>query len=226
MGQKSALLLGATGLVGSQLLKLLLDDNQYNRVVVLSRKNSGEQHDKLTEVIIDFNDLESAKQHFAVDDLFCCLGTTIKKAKTREAMIQVDYGYPIEAARLAKEMGVGHYALVSSIGANPDSPNAYLRTKGKLEADLKSLDFKSLSIFQPSLLLGERQEVRFGESLASKLMPLLSFVFVGKLKRYKAIDAFDVAKGMYRATHLAKPGATVYPTDEIKKLADTYRPSV
>ncbi|WP_010273213.1 oxidoreductase [Paenibacillus senegalensis] len=219
MSQKTALLLGATGLVGGHLLKLLLESEHFGRVVVLSRKSGGAKHEKLQEIILDFNSLDSAKPHFAVDVLFCCLGTTIKKAKTREAMIRVDYEYPLEAGRLAKEMGVGHYAVVSSIGANADSPNAYLRTKGRLEADLKSLDFAALSIFQPSLLLGKRQEFRFGEGLASKLLPLLSFAFAGKLKKYKAVAASDVAKAMYSAAYQTKPGTTVYPTDEIIKLA-------
>lgn len=221
MTKKSALLIGASGLVGGQLLKLLLEGRDYERVVILVRGPIGIQDAKLEEIIVDFDRLNTVKAKFAVNDVFCCLGTTIKKAKTREAMNRVDYEYPVAAAKLAREMGAEQYAIVSSLGANPDSSVWYLRMKGTLEHDLKAVGFPSLYLFQPSLLIGERKEFRASERFGAMLSPLFSFLFIGKLKKYKAIPAAAVARGMYQAAQLQRPGVTTYESDEIFALGGT-----
>ncbi|MGI6092695.1 MAG: NAD(P)H-binding protein [Veillonellaceae bacterium] len=219
MAQKSALLLGASGLVGGELLKLLLDGDEYQRVTILVRRPLAIQHPKLTEVVIDFNSLEQAKDKFSADDIFSCLGTTIKKAKTREAMNKVDYEYTMSAAKLAKAMDADKFLVISSIGANPNSPVWYSRLKGRLEADLKQLGLPALYVFQPSLLVGKRKEFRFGEYTAAFLSKFIPFMFNGPLKKYKPIKASTVAAGMYRAAQLPNSGIITFQSDKINQLA-------
>lgn len=221
MAQKSALLLGASGLVGGELLTLLLDGDEYERVTILVRRPLTIQHPKLAEVIVDFNLLAEVRDKFRVDDVFSCLGTTIKKAKTREAMNRVDYEYTMSAAKLAKAMGAKKFLVISSMSAKADSPVWYSRMKGQLEADLKQLGLPALYIFQPSLLLGKRNEFRFGETFAALLSKLLPFLFVGALKKYTPIQARTVASGMYNAAHLSNSGTITYQSDRIRQLANS-----
>lgn len=218
MGEKSALLLGASGLVGSELLQCLLNEKGYNTIVILVRKPLGIKHPKLIEIQADFGHLELYRDHFKVDDVFCCLGTTIKKAKTREEMTKVDVGYPLTAAKLAQEEGAKQFLVISSMGADPQSSFAYSRMKGTLEMELSNVGFQALHIFRPSLLLGQRKESRLGESAAAAIFPPLSFLLVGPLKKYRAIQAKTVAQAMYRAAHNHNQRTTVYLSNEIEAL--------
>ncbi len=211
MASKKALILGASGLVGGQLLRLLLDAPEYERVTALVRRTLGIEHAKLNEVIVNFDALDNYSDQFHVEDVFSCLGTTIKKAKTREAMNRIDYTYPLEAARLAKRTGVRRFLAVSSMSANPDSSIWYSRMKGNLERDLCRL-------VRPSLLLGQREEFRFGEHAAAWLMPKLAFLLVGNLRKYRAIEGAVVAKAMYRDAQLSESGVRIYMSDEIARL--------
>ncbi|CAH0344943.1 NAD(P)H-binding protein [Bacillus sp. CECT 9360] len=219
MGEKAALLLGASGLVGSELLQCLLNEKDYASIVILVRKPLGIQHHKLIEVQADFDHLEWYREHFHVDDVFCCLGTTIKKAKTREAMTKVDVDYPLSAAKLAQEEGARQILVISSMGADPQSSFAYSRMKGMLEVELGNVGFQALHIFRPSLLLGNRKESRPGESAAAVLLPPLSFLLVGPLKKYRAIQARTVALAMHRAARNNSQGTTIYLSDEMEALA-------
>ncbi|GAA0359629.1 oxidoreductase [Bacillus horti] len=221
MHKKSALLLGASGLVGEQLLQLFLNHDKYDRVVILVRRAIEYSHPKLEEVVVDFDRLADYKPLFAVDDIFCCLGTTIKVAGSREAMYQIDVGYPLQAARLAYEMGASQYLIVSSIGANANSRTWYLRMKGELEEALKQVGFSALHIFQPSLLLGDRKEHRPGESFATKLYTLFSFLLIGRLSKYKGIEAKTVAKAMYDRAQQSSSGEYTYQSDQIQQITDT-----
>lgn len=220
VGEKSALLLGASGLVGSELLQCLLNEKDYTSIVILVRKPLplGIQHHKLIEVQADFDHLEWYREHFRVDDVFCCLGTTIKKAKTRDAMTKVDVGYPLSAAKLAHEEGSKQFLVISSMGADPQSFFAYSRMKGMLETELGNVGFQALQIFRPSLLLGNRKESRLGESATAVLLPPLSFLLVGPLKKYRAIQARTVAQAMHRAAQNNSQGTTIYLSDEMEAL--------
>lgn len=218
MGEKSALIVGASGLVGMELLKFLLNETDYRSVIALVRKPLGIRHPKLAEKVVDFDHLDSNRENFMVDDVFCCLGTTIKKAKTREEMTKVDVGYPLTAAKLAHEKGAKQFLVISSMGADPGSSFAYSRMKGTLEKELSNIGFESLHIFRPSLLLGNRKEFRLGESVSGVILPALSFLLIGPLKKYKAIQAGMVALAMYRAAQRGKKGNTIYLSDEIQML--------
>lgn len=212
---KSALLVGASGLVGSELLNCLLNGTEYSRVLIFVRKPTGLKHPKLEERLIEFKNLPRYKEFFEVNDVFCCLGTTIRKAKSQAAFKKVDVEYPLELAKLAKEMKVEKFLVISSMGANPKSRVFYSRMKGLLEQELKEISIKSLHIFRPSLLLGNRKEFRIGESISASLTKGISFVFVGPLKKYKPIDAKTVAKGMYKAAQSTSEGIFTYLSDEI-----------
>jgi len=191
-----AVILGATGLVGSKLLDLLLTDNSISEVTALIRREIPLEHSKLNKVLCDFTNLEAQKDYFKVDTLFCCLGTTIKTAGSKEAFRFVDYELPLKAGKLFKQMGGKHYLLISALGANSVSPFFYNQVKGEIERDLKELDLPKITICRPSLLLGERQESRTLEGIGQKLIPLANSFLKGKLQKYQGIDAIEVAKAM------------------------------
>ncbi|MDP5275987.1 oxidoreductase [Chengkuizengella axinellae] len=213
--QKSALIAGSTGLVGSELLRYLLDSKEYESVTAIVRKPLHITHPKLKEFIVDFEKLHEFEDVFKVNDVFCCLGTTIKKAKTKEAMTRIDVEYPLVMAKLAKKMGAKQFLVISAMQANPNSSTFYSRIKGEMEQELRKVGFDALHVFRPSLLVGDRKEFRLGEKSAEILFKALFFVFIGPLKKYKAIHAKTVASGMLKAAQSEKQGVNVYLSDEI-----------
>lgn len=216
--KKRALVLGASGLTGGHLLRFLREDDRYDRVTTLGRKPIDLKHKKIQHVMIDFDQLDRQPSLFEVDDVFCSLGTTIKKAGSRENFTKVDHTYPLTCARLAKASGVKCFITITSLGAHPKSPNFYLRTKGSLEEELKALQFERLIIVRPSLLLGERNERRFVESLAIKVMPAIAFLLIGPLRRYRAIDSKKVAWCMAYLANTASEPVRIVESDELENL--------
>jgi uncharacterized protein YbjT (DUF2867 family) len=220
MAEKVALLLGATGLVGSELLQLLLDGTDYHKVVVLARRYLPLKHPKLDWRVVDFDRLDDAAGAFAgVDDLFCCLGTTIKKAGSQAAFRRVDLEYPLAAARLAREAGVRQYLIVTAMGAARSSRFFYNRVKGEVEAELQALGLPGLHIFRPSLLLGSRREFRPGEQVAAVLGQVLSPLLLGPLRPYRPISGRTVALAMYAVARRGRTGTYIYPSDHIADIA-------
>lgn len=216
---KSALLVGATGLVGSEVVKILLHSTKYQSVTVLTRRLLPLKHPKLEQIITDFDQLDQYKQHVRVDDVYCCLGTTIKTAGSQEAFKKVDFTYPLELAQLTKTAGAQNFFIITAMGADPNSKVFYNRVKGEVEAELKKIGFATLHIFRPSLLLGERKEFRLGEKIGVILSPVLSFLMVGSFKKYKPIHAKDVAMAMYQASQRTESGSFTHESDEIYRLA-------
>jgi uncharacterized protein YbjT (DUF2867 family) len=219
LNKKTALIVGSSGLVGSELLQILLKGNEYHKVYALVRRPLDLKHPKLKEVICDFDRLEDMQDYFAVDDLYCGLGTTIKKAQTQEAMYKVDVEYPITIARLAKEKGANHFLVISSMNANPNSFLSYPKMKGELEERLKRISFESLSILRPSLLLGDRKEFRLGENLAIKVVQGLSRLLGRPLNSRMAIEARIVAFAMYQIAQSNKKGITIYSAKQIEAMS-------
>lgn len=216
--QKRALLLGASGLTGGHLLQFLLDDERYDRVIAVGRRPLDIGHHKLQQAALDFEQLNGRQSLFQAEDVFCCLGATIKKAGSRENFIKVDRTYPLTCARLAKAAGAKRFIIVTSLGAHPRSPNFYLRTKGLLEEELQALQFKRLIIVRPSLLLGARTERRGAESLASKIMPAMNFLLIGPLRKYRAIAAKKVAWCMIHLANTSKEPVRIVESDELENL--------
>ena len=215
---RTALLAGATGLIGSHCLKLLLDDPAYSKVTIIARKKIELNHPKLVAVCINFDQLDELSAKIdPVDDAFCCLGTTLKAAGSKEAFHLVDYTYCLEYAKLALKLQAKQFLLVSSLGADSRSGVFYSRVKGELEDALKVLSFGALKIFQPSLLLGARTEVRAGEAIAQKILPALSPLFRGPLRKYKAIEGSDVAAAMVAVAKKDVPGSETFQSDRISQ---------
>jgi uncharacterized protein YbjT (DUF2867 family) len=206
---RSVLLLGATGLVGRELLSLLLEDDDVSRVVVIARRASGARHTKLEERVVDLDKMQEHSDAFKVDQIFCALGTTIKVAGSQERFRVVDHDYPLSAARLGKEQGAKHYLLVSAMGANAKSRIFYNRVKGEVENDITALNYEATTIVRPSLLLGEREEVRTGERIAEKLAWLMP-------PKYKPNRASDVAAAMVELSKEQRRGVKVVESRELR----------
>lgn len=216
---RKALVLGSSGLVGSLLLRLLLDDERYGRVTALVRRPLAISHPGLRQAVIDFDRMDRFEKEFDADDVFCCLGSTIKKAGSREAFSRVDLHYPLAAARIAKAKGARHFLIVTSMGANPASRVFYSRVKGEVESGLAGGGFRSLSILRPSLLLGKRDEKRTGESIMIALAPVFSPLLSGPLRKYRPIRAEDVAKAMIEIAAREAPGTAIYESDRLADIA-------
>lgn len=215
---RSALLAGASGLVGTELLHVLLESPVYEHIKIFVRKPLDVKHPKLEQVIVDYEELENYAIHFKVHDVYCCLGTTIKKAGSQEAFKKVDYEYPVRLANMASVHGVQNFLVISALGADPTSKVFYSKTKGELETQLKKLELPALHIFQPSLLLGHRQEFRFGEKTAVLLSPVFSPLLAGRLQKFKPVSARSVANAMYATAQTNELGIFTYPSDQIKKI--------
>jgi uncharacterized protein YbjT (DUF2867 family) len=217
---KSALLVGASGLVGGHCLNFLLEEPSYARVTVLVRKTLSITHEKLVQHTVDFNDLTTLGELFAVDDVFCCLGTTIRKAGTQEAFRKVDFDYPVKIAALTQHCGANKFLLVSSLGADPHSRIFYNRVKGEVEEAIQKISFKAFHIFRPSLLLGKRREDRIGEKVGALVMSVLKNAMIGSLKMYRAIQARNVAKVMVSAAQMNVSGINIFESQRIQEIAD------
>jgi uncharacterized protein YbjT (DUF2867 family) len=200
MSGRIALLAGGTGLVGSACLQALLQDTGYEKVYLLTRRSvPALSHPKLTQCVVDFDSLDTL-QLPAATDVFCALGTTIRKAGSRQAFRRVDFEIPLAIARLSLQSGAQNFVLCSSVGADPASRNFYLRTKGELEQALRALPFRGLRIFRPSILMGHREESRPGEFLGVWAGRLFQFLMLGPLRRYRPVAAERVGRAMVAST--------------------------
>jgi uncharacterized protein YbjT (DUF2867 family) len=216
---RTALLVGVTGLVGSHVLRLLLADPHWSHVATLGRRATSHQHDKLEQRVIDLGALEALPDMPQSDDVFCCLGTTIKQAGSQEAFRRVDYDYVVGSARAGLRAGATQFLMVSAIGADPASRVLYSRVKGETEAAVRRLPYRGVQIFRPSLLLGERAEFRLGERIVMLLAPILRPALVGPLRRYRPVHAAIVARAMVQIAKQAPRAANVFEYDAIVAAA-------
>jgi len=208
-----AIVIGATGLIGSHLVEQLAQSQHVAQVKAINRRQIDYEHAKIENIIVDYANLSDYAEAFNGDCLFSCLGTTLKQAGSIAAQRKVDVDYQYTAAQLAKEQGVQNYFLVSSSGANANSSNAYLQMKGELEEKVMALDFASTNIFQPSLLLGERDHLRVGEKLASLVMPVLGLIPV--VRKYRPIAGEQVARKMLQVSESEPTGLNYYRLAEL-----------
>jgi len=215
---KSALIVGATGLIGGQLLRILKHHPYYQKIYVLTRRTLDIKNERVDELVVDFDKL-SIDELPQVDDIYCCLGTTMKKAGSKEAFRKVDYHYPLKIASLGIEKGAKQFMLVSSMGADKNSRFFYNQVKGEVEESLGSLDYQALHIFRPSILLGERNENRTGEQIGQVVMKTLSPLLLGGLKNYRPIKGKRVAQAMFIAAKQNLQGAHLFESEKIKVLA-------
>jgi uncharacterized protein YbjT (DUF2867 family) len=195
---KTAILFGATGLIGSHLLEELLNNEEYSRVKIFTRKDIKKIHSKLDIYNINFKQLDNYKDKIIGTDCFFCLGTTRRQTPNKLDYIDTEFNLPVSIAHIAKENKIKSFIYVSSGGANAQSKNLYLQNKGKAENEIINLLFDFTAIIQPSLLLGNRSEFRIGERIAQFIFKSLSFIFVGKLRPFKAIHALTVSKAIIK----------------------------
>lgn len=215
MQQKTALILGASGLTGRHLLELLLDDSLYAQITIYVRKPVHISHPKLVQRIVDFEKLDTAVE---ATDVFCCLGTTIKKAGSQDAFKQVDLVYPQKVATLQLAAGSQKFLVISAVGADKNSFIFYSRTKGQLEEALTTLGYRCLCIFRPSFIMGDRTEKRVGEKIGIFIAKLINPILIAPLKKYKPVSALALAKSMQYEAHHFLNGTHIISSDEIKKF--------
>ena len=213
--QKIAILLGATGLTGSLVLKQLIANESYTTIKLFSRTSCGIQHPKLEEHLVDILDLATVKSKFTADQVFCCIGTTKKKTPEQELYRKIDFGIPDEAAKLCAENGISVFAVVSAIGADPKSNIYYNRTKGKMEEAVQTAGIERTYILRPSFISGDRKEKRFGEKFGIAIFKALKFMLIGQLKKYRVVEANDIAKRMIQLANSGE-ASKIVESDEIK----------
>ena len=193
---KKALIFGSSGLVGSNLVKIILQNEKYDHIKLFVRSETENKSKKLEIIKTDFNNLEKHKDSIVGDDCFFCIGTTRKNTPDKNEYIITEYNIPVEIGKIAKSNSVNNFIYVSSLGANPNASGLYLKNKGQAEQELINLNFPRLAIIRPSILLGNRKENRIGEKIGIFVMKLLSPLFLSKLKKYKPIKVENVAKAM------------------------------
>ncbi|NJB85714.1 uncharacterized protein YbjT (DUF2867 family) [Lewinella marina] len=213
--RKTALLIGATGLVGGHLLEQLLDHSAYRRVIAPTRRRMAREHDKLDNPVVNFERLSRDPALFRCHDVYIALGTTIKKAGSPEAFRRVDYDYVVHTASLAQIHGANQCLVVSSAGANSESRFLYSRVKGEMEEAITRLDFWAIHLFRPGVLLGQRDELRIGEKLAAGLTTVVRQISPGLLGDYNPTEADVLARRMIEAAQAISPGVHFHGAEEL-----------
>ncbi|OEJ99636.1 NAD(P)H-binding protein [Roseivirga misakiensis] len=216
MDSKTAIIAGASGLIGKSLTQMLLNSDDYGQVIALVRKPLGIQHDQLQELTINFDELSTMENFPKADDVFCALGTTMKKAGSKEAFYKVDFTYPYELAQRALKEGANRFFLVSALGSNIDSRNFYSRVKGEIEHQISFLSYRTIYIFKPSLLRGSRSESRFGEKMAQLITRIIPFV--GPWKKYRPIHGSKVADAIMKVAKQEDKGCYFYQSEIMRKM--------
>lgn len=218
MQAQTAVVIGATGLIGSQVVQLLLNDTHFQEVRILVRQPISPTHPKLVCEVVSFDNYADLKEKIGSGhSIFCCVGTTLKKVNgNKELYKKVDYDIPVNCAHAAFGNGFKKYLLVSSVGARKDSRNFYLNLKGSVEDAIAKVQFASTHFFRPSVLLGDRQEFRLGERVAQGAMSVFSFLLQGSLSKYRPVQSRDVAKAMVTAAKSDRQGLHVYEYNAIR----------
>jgi uncharacterized protein YbjT (DUF2867 family) len=222
MANKTAVVLGSTGLVGNELVNLLVESSHYTKVKIITRRKlSGQESDKVEQVLIqNLDDLESFSSQLSGDDYYCAIGTTIKKAGSKEAFSKVDHDYPISFAKVAlSHPSFSQYLIVTAAGSDPKSSIFYNKVKGQVEKALMELKLPSLSVFRPTLLLGDRSEYRFGEVVMTGIVKVFTFFLSEKSSAVIAIQAEAVANAMLKVAATGKSGINAYSSKEMVGLA-------
>ena len=216
---KTILLAGATGLVGSACLPLLLADERVGKVITLVRRPLDLQHTKLEQWVTPSDDLLNGLKPEPVSSVICCLGTTIKKAGSQAAFIAVDKDLPLGIAHWAKEQRVPTYCIISALGADPGSKIFYSRVKGEVEQELEAMHFGSLALFQPSILMGPRKEKRLGEGIGIGVMKAVGPLLLGPMKKYHGMPHDVLAKALVNTALSPEPGSNCYLYSDILRQA-------
>lgn len=215
---RTAVIAGATGLVGKQCMYKLLENKEYSSVIALLRRPFDIKHPKLQQITTDFENLNDLTLPFIPDDVFCCLGTTMAKAGSKQAFYKVDFTYVHELGSFFASKGSKRFLLISASGADKTSAIYYSKVKGEVEEAVKQLSFDGIYVFRPSILLGSREEFRLGERVGIGLAMLLQPFMIGGLKKYRPIYGSQVAAGMIKTALEAAPGKYIFESDAIMEM--------
>ena len=221
MNQKTAIVFGATGLTGRLLLTRLVADDSYAIVKLFSRRPSGNKSSKIKEFIGDVLQLENFKNDFTADEVFCCIGTTSSKTKDRTVYRAIDFGIPFAASKLAKENNIPTFLVISALGSNSKSKIFYNRTKGEMEQAVLNQKIPHTYILRPSLILGEREKRRIGERVGAAVLKLSTLFLVGRLKKFRPIEAHCIASAMISLAKL-KPDMQIVKIDSIQEYGSQH----
>ncbi len=213
---KTAIILGATGLTGSIILDKLLEDDRYSIIKLFSRKRVENNNPKIVEYIGNLFELEKFKKDFTADEVFCCIGTTGKNTPDKTIYRKIDYGIPLSAAKLCVENGIDTFLVVSSLGADPKSTIFYNRTKGDMEQAVLKENILNTYVLRPSFILGKRKENRIGESIGKAMFNSFQFLLIGRLKKYRAIEADSIASAMIYLADTKTTDVHIIESDKIK----------
>ena len=214
---KTALIFGSSGLIGNELLSIIIQNSNYNKIKLFVRSAPSSNDSKLEVIKTDFNNLEKYKASMVGDDCFFCIGTTRKDTPDKKEYRKVEYNIPVDVAKITKSNSIKSFVYVSSLGANPNSSSFYLKNKGQVEEELNKLNFTKLAVIRPSILLGNRKVFRLGERIGIFIMQVLSIFFLGSLKKYKPIQAKNVAKAMV-ATIQNHDQKIIFESNELNKI--------
>ena len=213
------ILVGASGLIGNHLLSDLISSDDISEITLLVRNKMGISNPKVLELVINFDEINQYSSKITGDIIYCCIGTTKSKTPDTTNYRKIDLEYPLNLAKIGAENGVSQFHVISSLGANSESKNAYLKLKGELEKELKKLNIQSLHIYQPSFLDGNRKENRPLEKIMLPIMKLINPLLLGPFENYRSIKASDVAKAMINQSKKELKGVFTYPSKQIKELA-------
>ena len=213
------ILVGASGLIGSNLLSELIQSEEISEVLLLVRKSTGISNPKVKELILNFDELNTYSSEIQGDIIYSCLGTTTRETPDSKLYKKIDLEYPLNLAKLGVKNGVSQFHIISSLGADPESSNSYLKLKGELEQELKKLNIPSLHIYQPSFLIGDRKENRMSDKIMKPIFRLIDPLLIGPLKKYRSIKAANVAKVMLSQSIKDLKGTFIYPSIQIQELA-------
>jgi uncharacterized protein YbjT (DUF2867 family) len=214
-----AIIAGASGLIGGELLNIILQHADYEHVLILVRAELPLKHKKLTQLVIDFDKLKDHENDIRAHAIFSCLGSTRKKTPDMDVYRKIDHDYPLQLAQMAAKNGVEQFHLVSSLGADASTSNFYTKMKGEIERDIKETALKCLHIYRPAFLTGDRKEERPLEGALNVFMKIIDPLLVGGLKKYRSIPAKTVAMAMYKESIINERGIFIHPSDKIKQLA-------
>ena len=218
--KKTAIILGATGLTGSNLLTKLIHDNRYDNIKLFSRSKIDGLPKRVTQYLGDLLKLEDFKAEFTADEVFCCIGTTAKKTPDKNLYKKIDHGIPLAAAKLAKENKINTFLVVSAMGANKKSSVFYNKTKGEMENDVLLENIEKTIILRPSIIGGERKERRILEQIGLSIFKIIEPFFIGKLKQYKIIKGDSIAKAMIYLANNNYNGETIIKSNQIEKISN------
>lgn len=218
--KKTAIILGASGLTGSVLLEKLLKDERYENIKLFSRSKIDDVPNKVTQFIGDLLELNQFEKDFTGDEVYCCIGTTLKKTPDKTLYKQIDYGIPVAAAKLSKKNNIATFLVISALGADANSTVFYNKTKGKMEQDVLQQQIKNTFILRPSLIGGNRNETRILEKIGLMVFKIIQPLFIGSLKKYKITEAEHIATAMIKLANTTNTNEVFITSTNIKQIAN------